>query len=209
MELTPLFTQQRWNILKHLSREPMSPLHLAALTGTTIANISQQLRLLEAANLVRKEKVRNKGRGQPRALFSLTDDYAFIISVTDDFAEKKLVHLTASHKLFIRILSLDDSEKRQKVEQAYFQIHSYLEKIKAVFADFSSDAVVVVVTSDKGATKRLGAAGAAAGIKLLTEDKVSSYMAKSDSGEGEGKVVVLHDPEHILRQAQAHMQTSN
>ena len=76
MELEPMFTEQKWNILKCLSEEKYSPLQLAEKLDTTMANISQQLRLLEAANLVKKKKIKNRDKGKPRTLFSLTDDYA-------------------------------------------------------------------------------------------------------------------------------------
>ena len=59
MELETLFTEQKWNILKSLSEGKFSPLQLANRSNTTIANISQQLRLLEAAELVKKEKIKN------------------------------------------------------------------------------------------------------------------------------------------------------
>ena len=55
MELATLFTEQKWNIIKSLSLGKFSPLQLAQRSDTTMANISQQLRLLEAASLVKKE----------------------------------------------------------------------------------------------------------------------------------------------------------
>ena len=55
-----MFSEQKWNILRCLSQGKSSPLQLAGKLNTTMANISQQLRLLEATNLVKKEKIRNK-----------------------------------------------------------------------------------------------------------------------------------------------------
>ena len=52
-----MFTEQKWNILQCLSKDKFSPIQLAEKLNTTMANISQQLRLLEAANLVKKEKI--------------------------------------------------------------------------------------------------------------------------------------------------------
>ena len=56
MELASMFTEQKWNIIKALSENKYSPLQLAEKLDTTMANISQQLRLLEASNIVKKEK---------------------------------------------------------------------------------------------------------------------------------------------------------
>ena len=65
MELEGLFSGTKWDILRLIAKEPRNPLELARVLGTSIANISQQLRLLEAAGLVRKEKVSNRERGKP------------------------------------------------------------------------------------------------------------------------------------------------
>ena len=94
MELEPMFTQQKWNILKCLSEEKLSPLQLAEKLDTTMANISQQLRLLEAANLVKKEKIRNRDNGKPRSLFSLREDCAYLIPTMQKFANKKLLKVS-------------------------------------------------------------------------------------------------------------------
>ena len=101
MEIETLFTEQRWNILNELSHAKYSPLQLAEKSKTTMANISQQLRLLEASELVVKEKIPNRDKGKPRALFSLADEFAYLISVTRGFAHKKLLRLDAFEKILI------------------------------------------------------------------------------------------------------------
>src|SRR3989338_3033668 len=147
MELAPLFSEQRWNILKHISEGPKSPMQLAGLTKTTMANISQQLRLLEAAGLVTKQKIPNKKKGQPRSLFSIPHDYAYIISVTGNYAGKKLVRLARAQKIYLRILSLDIPSQDERLEAAYFGIRPHLGSISAVAAELSSEPALLVAAA--------------------------------------------------------------
>ena len=55
MEIESLFSSTRWEILELLSKEKLSPIELSLKINTTSANISQQLRLLELAGLVKSE----------------------------------------------------------------------------------------------------------------------------------------------------------
>ena len=56
MEVETLLTGTKWQIIEQLAKKKQSPLELAEKLNTTIANISQQLRLLELSNLVKKKK---------------------------------------------------------------------------------------------------------------------------------------------------------
>ena len=122
MEQATLFTEQRWKILKRIAREPLSPLQLAQATGTSMANMSQQLRLLEAVGIVKKEKVPNRDRGKPRTLFSLAGDCAFMAILTGEVAEKKLVKLASDQAALLRIVFIEDAGNRKKAAGAYFRM---------------------------------------------------------------------------------------
>ena len=98
MELDGLFTSTKWEILSLIAREPRNPLMLAEQLGTSIANVSQQLRLLEVAGLVRKEKVSNRERGKPRTVYSLAGDLFYMVILSKDRQEKRLTPLTAALK---------------------------------------------------------------------------------------------------------------
>ena len=102
MELETLLTGSKWEIIELLAKDSISPTDLAKRLNTTIANISMQLRLLQTAGLVKREKTRAAGAGKPRTLFSLSDDYGFIIVFSKDFAKKKLLRLTKEQKEKLR-----------------------------------------------------------------------------------------------------------
>ena len=149
MELEILFTEQRWNILKSLSEGKFSPLQLARRSNTTIANISQQLRLLEAAELVKKEKIQNREKGKPRTLFSLSHDYAYLVSTMKDFAKKKLLELSDYHKIILRILFLENPELHYYLSKFYWKIEDYLDQIQMIMVISDKEEIEVVIVADK------------------------------------------------------------
>ena len=122
MNIETMFTDQRWNILKAISSSPLSPIQLSEKLNTTMANVSTQLKLLEAMNLVKKEKIRNRDKGKPRTLFSLNGEYALLVPTTKHFAEKKLVHITPHQKTIMRIWFLPQ-ELQYSAEALYWKLH--------------------------------------------------------------------------------------
>lgn len=142
-----MFSEQKWNILKCLSHEKLSPLQLAERLNTTMANISQQLRLLEAANLVKKEKIKNRDRGKPRALFSLSEDFVYLIPAMNSFADKKLLHATTHHKTILKIWFLKNQELHEHIEKLYWKIKPYLSHIHAIAVNQAARELIII--SDK------------------------------------------------------------
>ena len=102
MDAETLLTGTKWNILKLLAKKNTSPQEIANNLNTTIANISQQLRLLETAGFVTKKRTGTAKPGKPRVLFSISDDYCMIILFTKGFAKKKLVRVSKEQKKVIQ-----------------------------------------------------------------------------------------------------------
>lgn len=98
MEIETLLTGSKWKILELLSEKEYSPIELSEKLNTTLANISQQLRLLETAGLVKKTLTHKNSPGQPRKKYSLSEDYAMIITITDGFAKKQLIKVDEKQK---------------------------------------------------------------------------------------------------------------
>ena len=107
MDLETLLTGTKWEILELLASKPLSPLELAKKLNTTIANISQQLRLLQTAGLVKKQRTGSAKPGKPRMLFSLSNNYAFITVLSKGFAKKKLIKLSQKQKEALKQLIRD------------------------------------------------------------------------------------------------------
>ena len=103
MELETLLTGTKWEIIEILATNPCSPSELAEKLNTTIANISQQLRLLQTAGLIKKQKTGSgkqgvRKPGKPRMLFSLSEDFAFITIMSKGLAKKRLVRINSKQK---------------------------------------------------------------------------------------------------------------
>ena len=107
MDLETLLTSTKWDILEMIAKKPMSPIELSKILNTTIANISQQLRLLQTAGLIKKQKTGTALPGKPRFLFSISDNYAFITVLSKGFAKKKLIKISQKQKDVLKHLIKD------------------------------------------------------------------------------------------------------
>lgn len=135
MEQETLFTASKWQILQLLAEESLSPIELAARSNTSVANVSQQLRLLEMAGLVRSERVPNRDRGQPRVLYSLAGNHSFLIATTNEFVKKKLFKLSKYNKIILKIWFYEKPELHYYLEKAFWSIEEELPKIDALAFD--------------------------------------------------------------------------
>lgn len=191
MELESLFTSSKWMILKEISRHSQSPLQLAEKLNTSIANISQQLRLLEAAGIVKKQRVPERARGKPRVMFSLVDDFGYLIAATDGFAEKRLLSLSEYHKFVLRVWFVEDSALHEEIMKFYWKIKPNISQIKAI-ATYGSNLVVFTKKSDV-VSKLRKESSALKKLKLLakTEDEAKKVRATEE-------LHVLYDPEKML-----------
>lgn len=206
MELEGMFSEQKWNILKSLSEERYSPLQLAQKLNTTIANISQQLRLLEAANLVKTEKIPSRDKGKPRKLFSLRHDYAYLIPAMKDFANKRLLELNDHHKAVLRIWFLENSELHYPIEKFYWQIEPYLEQIKAIAVSEKEGAeVILVVTKIKDIEKKVSSLAKELkskkiNVKLFSEQDAKRLISNRKAPFASiNELVVVYDAGRIFK----------
>jgi DNA-binding HxlR family transcriptional regulator len=203
MEFEMLFTDQKWSILKNLSAEKYSPLQLAGKSQTSIANISQQLRLLEAANIVQKEKIPNRDKGKPRTLFSLTNNYAYLISTMNDFAEKRLLELTDYHQIILKIWYIKDPELHYHLEKFYWKIEPYLKEIDGIAFIQKPDECKILITSDKlkESNKKLDDISIKntekiVEVSILTTKESQKYFRNLDVS----KVLLIYDPKSIMKE---------
>jgi DNA-binding transcriptional regulator GbsR (MarR family) len=212
MEITTLFTEQRWNILKLLSSDELSPLQLAQKSNTTIANISQQLRLLEAATLVKKVKIRNRDKGKPRTVFSLSNDHMYIVSTMSNLADKKLIAVTPYHKILLNILFVEDKEVHYYLSKLYWELEKYLDTIKAVIYISNGDEIKIAIITDKikELEKKISVISIekpnsqSKAVKLyfaLKADLIKGLKAKKGLFSEKAKLHFIYDSENISREA--------
>ena len=130
MELEGLFSGTKWDILTELSKKDLSPLQISKRLNTSIANISQQIRLLEAYGIVSRKKISASGAGKPRTIFSIKDDLILSIGVMKNFARKKLIKADEHHKTILNIWALD-ARLHYCLEKFYWKIEPGLKNIRA------------------------------------------------------------------------------
>lgn len=174
MQLEQMFTEQKWNILRSLSEEPQSPLQLSHKLNTTMANISQQLKLLEAVSLVKKEKLRNRDKGKPRTLFSLNGEYAYLIPVTHYFADKKLLRTTEHQKSILRIWFLE--QQQHEIEKLYWHLHPQLKNIHSIIVDQTTAKIHIISDSKEIAKEAVKIAAIA--VEHSSPKDVASLLSK-------------------------------
>ncbi len=109
MEIESIFLDSKWQILTELSHTSLSPTELAKKTGTSVANISVQLRLLEALDFIEKEKLSNVARGEPRKLFSLKKEFAYLILGTKSVSGKKMFRLDSENMPFFTLWLINET----------------------------------------------------------------------------------------------------
>ena len=202
MELETLFTASKWEILTYLSKSKFSPLELSKKINTSIANVSQQLRLLEFAGLVKKEKVSQREAGKPRTLYFLAKDFSHLILVMANCAEKRLVPLTEHHKILLRIWMIEDVQLHYFLEKFYWKIENIVDQSKLIVVDTKSPELTVYIVSDsrdikiqdtqirnlRGETKNIV-------LKVLSEKELAAKLPKEKLSE----MNIIYDPRGILR----------
>ena len=148
MELETLFVEQKWNILKLIATKEASPIQIAEAIGTTIANVSQQLKLLEAMGLVKKKKISNRDKGKPRVLYSLNKEFGNIIALTNGYVNKRLMALTDYHKTVLRIWFIGNEKLHSSIQYFLWEIESITKQLDAIIViDAPSEKTKLIIFS--------------------------------------------------------------
>ena len=148
MDFDSFFSTPRWNILEIIAKKPSSPVEISKELKTSVSYISQQLRLLEAANFVEKERTGMADKGKPRMIFSLNKEMVYFTSLTRN-PVKKLVYLTDYHKSVLNIWAIEDTKIHNSLNKAYYFLESYLDEIDSIYFDISKFKLIVVTDSKK------------------------------------------------------------
>jgi len=150
MELDSFLASPRWEILKIISERPSSPIEIAEKTKTTVSFISQQLKLLEATQLVKKEKTGAFEKGKPRNLFSISKDLFYLITLTNGFGDKNSLNLEDYQKSILRTWSLEHKSLQYFLEDFFCKIRNNFNEINAIFLDLKKvNPSVIIFSEDK------------------------------------------------------------
>jgi hypothetical protein len=117
MDYQTLLQSGRWEIIKAISKGRASATELARLTKSSLPNVSQQVKLLEAYDLIEYVKEQRSKLGKPRQLYGLKHDVCHIAFARHGFAEKRFFNPDAYHALLLNVLFIPS-----------MQDHAYLHK---------------------------------------------------------------------------------
>ncbi|MFH1771009.1 MAG: winged helix-turn-helix domain-containing protein [archaeon] len=192
MEYGTLLTDSKWNIIKELSKENQTPTDLAKKTNTSVANIGQQLRLLEAYGLVKKEKkINSRKPGKPKMLFSLDKELTHLTIINKQLAVKKELELDFFQQAILNLWVT------QKKENPY-----YLEKFLIINEEIVNKCQAIgIVKTDETSTDL-----------LLVTERIDEIRAKYsnqtiDNLEGYKKKIVCWT--HTMKEIEEGLKSHN
>jgi len=176
MELDSFLSSPRWDMLKIIIDKPSSPMEIAQKLQTTTSFISQQLKLLEAANLVKKQKTGAFEKGKPRTLFSISEESLYLIPLAKNSPDKKLIPLSEENKVIVNIWCLENTKLQIILQKLFWQIQNYLEKISSISVYTKLPTPKVYITSkDSSITHKINE------IQKNLEKKISLELISSSA----------------------------
>lgn len=139
----------KWNILKAIAEMPQSPSDLALNTNTSLSNIIQQLKLLEAYKVVRKERSEEKNSGKPRTIYYLNSEFAYAVVLKDGMAERRTFYVDHGNEMFFNIFFSMSQEDVMFMLKFSFKYEEVLKKCKAIgVLKTSKDSIELFVITD-------------------------------------------------------------
>lgn len=105
MSVEQLLTGSRWQLLQALAKRPQSTSELAKGLGTSQANVSQQLKHLELANIISRRRAPKRKR--VHYVYELPDNFTYLVRLAPGLAEKKTLTTTPTEQLLAALLLHD------------------------------------------------------------------------------------------------------
>lgn len=202
MEQETLYTAAKWDVLKALGESEKSPIALAKEANTSVSNISQSLRFLELAGIVKRERIGNRDKGQPRVMYSLAGNKAYMIVTARNFVDKKQIFLDDYKKMLLRIWFFENESLHVFIERAIQNIESEMNEINGIFLDTKSVQEIrfSILLKDTSKLKKDSAVFKDANISWMGASRKVKYSIVTESEiltNGE-KYYPIHDPQQII-----------
>jgi len=202
MEQETLYTAAKWDVLKALEMSSKSPIELAKEANTSVSNISQSLRFLELAGIVKSERIGNRDKGQPRVMYSLLGNKAYMIVTSKNFVDKKPMQLSDYKKMILRIWFYENESIHTHLEKAVQNIEPRINEIKGIFLDtFSNSELKLAIVLNKSEKEKkdqtpfkeisLESMGTTRKVKYVS-------VTESEITNNETKYYAIHDPQQII-----------
>jgi len=166
----------KWEILETVAKEPISPKGLAKILGSTQANMSQQLKLLEAYGYVKKKRV-DKGPGSrkkndSRIVYSLSKNLISVTKIHPLNIKKEEIRLTPLNQFLANIMLCDIKEGSEELLELYITRKDLFKDIDVLFylRTESKEIHLLVVTENldkfRGDNSTIDLSNGEGGLKL-------------------------------------------
>src|SRR3989344_1573518 len=127
-----VISNSKWLLLKEIAQKEQSATELAKKLDTSVSNITQQLKLLEAYNIVTKEKSQEKHVGKPRIIYSLKEEFAYAAMIRNGAAQKRIFKLEGFGGFFFNLAFVAGTEDAFYILKFAFKHDELLKKCKAM-----------------------------------------------------------------------------
>jgi DNA-binding Lrp family transcriptional regulator len=147
---TEIFHKNKWDILQEIAKKPQSATELSETLGTSISNLTQQLKLLEAYGVIKKIAGKEESSvGKPRTIYSLGADMAYNIILMDKKAEIKQMATDEYGRLLINMLSCLSPEDIFYLLKFKIKYEDVFKKCKAIgVLKTTKDAIELLLITD-------------------------------------------------------------
>ena len=195
MELDSFLASPRWDILRVIIEKPSSPTEIASTVNTTVSFVSQQLKLLEAADIVKRQRTGEVSKGKPRTLFSISEESFYMVPLAKGLGEKKLIPLSTEHKVIIQIWGLDDASIQSTIEKFFWRVHKYFDVIEAIVVYTNSKKLkIYLLSKDADLTHKINEIQKNSDEKPLFQVTTTSSLSKLEQED----LVPIYDPKGLL-----------
>ncbi len=132
MEFERLLTTAKWAILSELAKGERSASEIAKATGTSLPNISQQIKLLEAWGLVKLRKESKGVPGKPRLIYGLNKELAHVAMIKEGLVGKRVVALDQMTGAIMSIMLLPKQDDHYFLQKFFWLHEDYIDACDAI-----------------------------------------------------------------------------
>ena len=195
MDFDLFLTSPRWEILKIIAENPSSPVELAEILNTTVSYMSQQLKLLDAAGLVSKQRTGAAEKGKPRTIFSVSKELVYLTALTTGLTDKKLIYVTGHHKTILKIWLLKNPNCHYYVEKLYWKLEDELDEIEGIFVEDGEKPNVIVVSNSKKLQTKIDV------VLRKSDGKIDcNLISKAQIKKFDNNLLSLYDPLNLIKE---------
>lgn len=127
-----LLSNSKWLMLKEIASKEQSATELAQTLHSSVSNVTQQLKLLEAYNIISRKKSSEKHIGKPRTIYCIKDSMVYAAMLKKGKAEKKLFKLEGFNGLLYNLVFTAGAEDSFYILKFILKHEDILKRCKAL-----------------------------------------------------------------------------